>query len=622
MKNNICKISLLILFVMTANIALFAQKEGSNWLFGRNAGVTWNNTVTQSATVIYGGSGTANITVPANLSNPRLATSEGCFAYSDENGQLLFYSDGTSLWRGDHTQVSITMTGNSSSAQSGIVFPYPGRTNQYIAVSVPWAPDGTTLKLAYSVIQASSSSDATVISSNTLLRGGKGDCITESVQAIRHANGTDFWIIAPGCPNVNPDTVDPNMYLNVWKVTPTGVAATTPAKIIQLPNPVTNSSKGYLKFSASGNYFAWGTWTRGVLFYGRFDPATGDFSSIGYIDRGASGTNSNFYGIEFSPAGRYLYVSPATSASRTKVVERYDFEQLLANSNDVTEGIINSTYAGSYVGALQLGIDGRIYAVEEETKHLYIIDKPDSQNPIAYKITNYLTGTGKLGLPTFSSSFFLPGEIALTGETAPCKGTSETYTAAITPQGTGSYEITHIQWYVNDVAQGVPVAISNNASTFIYSIPSAGGSYIIKAVQCGTIDGNPIEIGGAKTLTVTPQDCDSDPEIEEVTGDFSMCKSSTATNTYSIRVNTLGSGNGLLKSIFWDFGNGTTATTAITATGTYTQSVIYKKAGTYTLTITPYDNNDLPIDTMKQEKAIVVNPCVLPVNPGIHFYVR
>lgn len=618
MKNTIYRISLLIiLFAFTTNISLFAQKEGNNWLFGTNAGLTWNSTVTKSATTIYGGTGSANITVPANLSSPNMITTEGCFAYSDKNGQLLFYSQGSRLWRGNHTEVSgDPMTGNFSSAQSGIVFPYPGKTNQYIAVTLPWGADADP-KLAYTVIQASSGSNATVLSRNTLLKGGKGDLITESVQAIRHANGTDFWIIAPGCPK-RTGASDPNTYLNVWKVTSGGVASTVPEKIIQLPRAVRASSKGYLKFSSGGNYFAWGTWTEGVLFYGRFNSATGDFSSIKYIDRGE---NDNFYGVEFSPTGKYLYVSPATSSGRSKIVERFNFEQLLNNSNTTTDGIITNSYAGTYMGALQLGVDGRIYAVENNTSHLYIIDQPDSQTPKAYKINNYLSGTGRLGLPTFSSSFFLPGEISLTGSTTPCKGSSAAYTATVTPQGTGDYRITHIQWYVNDVAQGTPKALSGNVSTFTYSIPSsATGSYTIKAVQCGTIDGSPKEIGGAKTLTATPQDCSSDPEIEGVTGNLSVCKSSTATNTYSVRVTSVGSGTGLLKTINWDFGNGITATSTVSTAGTYTQNVIYKKAGTYTLTITPYNTNNLPVTSKIQTKTIVVKPCVLPVNPKIHFY--
>jgi hypothetical protein len=618
MNNYIHKAGLsILLFILTATISLSAQNEGSNWVFGDYAGLTWNTTTTRSATVIYGGSGSANITVPTNLSSPKLTTTEGCFAYSDKNGQLLFYSDGTRLWRGDHTQVSVTMTGNYSSAQSGIVFPYPGKTNQYIAVTVPWNAEASP-KLAFTVIEASTPSNATVISSNTLLQGYKGDLMVESVQAIRHANGTDFWIIAPGSPRISGAT-DQNTYLNVWEVTSSGVASTAPAKTIRLPKSTLSSSRGYLKFSSGGNYFAWGTWSRGVLYYGRFDPATGEFSSIGYVDRGNG--NDNFYGVEFSPTGKYLYVSPATTSGRSKIVERFNFEQLLNSGNTTTEGIITNTYAGTYMGALQLGIDGRIYAVENNTSHLYIIDQPDSQNPKVYKLNNYLNGTGKLGLPTFSASFFLPGEITLTGNSAPCKGSSETYTATITPQGTGEYKITHIQWYVNDVIQGAPKAISGNSSTFTYSFPSsATGNYIIKAVQCGTIDGNPTEIGGAKTLTATPQDCNSNPDIEEVTGNLSVCKSLTATNTYSIRINGLGAGNGLVKTIGWDFGNGSTATTTVSATGTYTQNVIYKKAGTYTLTITPYNSSNSPIIGEIQTKTIVVKPCVLPVNPKIHLY--
>ena len=61
-----------------------AQKQTFNWFFGANAGFDFNS----GSPVFQPGA---------------LNTLEGCASISDKNGQLLFYTDGTTVYNKNHT---------------------------------------------------------------------------------------------------------------------------------------------------------------------------------------------------------------------------------------------------------------------------------------------------------------------------------------------------------------------------------------------------------------------------------------------------------------------------------------------------------------------------------------
>jgi len=78
MREKFC----LLFFLYT--LASFAQREANIWYFGENAGLDFN-------------SGT-----PVALTNGQLDTLEGCATISNNNGQLLFYTDGITVWNRNH----------------------------------------------------------------------------------------------------------------------------------------------------------------------------------------------------------------------------------------------------------------------------------------------------------------------------------------------------------------------------------------------------------------------------------------------------------------------------------------------------------------------------------------
>ncbi len=176
-KNFFLVISLLSLYVTS-------QNEASNWFFGENAGISFDldtNTITKSF-------------------DGQLNTREGCSSISDDNGNLLFYTDGLNVWNKNHSIMSngFGLNGDESSTQSAIIVPKPNNPNIYYVFTVDDRErDGFTYGLNYSEIDMSLDSglgSVTVKNVNLLAASSEKitavlkDCITEAVWVVTFAS--------------------------------------------------------------------------------------------------------------------------------------------------------------------------------------------------------------------------------------------------------------------------------------------------------------------------------------------------------------------------------------------------------------------------------------------------
>jgi hypothetical protein len=114
-----------------SSLTILAQKEANVWHFGFGSGLDFNS---GEAVQITGA----------------MATNEGCTAYCDSAGTLLFYSNGGGripgggqdpghIWNRNH-EVMYNMQGieggGFSAAQSSIITPAPGEPNMYSLFTV------------------------------------------------------------------------------------------------------------------------------------------------------------------------------------------------------------------------------------------------------------------------------------------------------------------------------------------------------------------------------------------------------------------------------------------------------------------------------------------------------
>lgn len=189
MKPTLKLLALALLLPMLS----IAQSQASNWYFGDGAGIRFNDN----------GSVTA-------LTDGKLNTKEGCATISDDDGNLLFYTDGIRVYTKDHVimQNGNGLYGDPSSSQSALIVPNQKDTNIFYIFTVDTSvfeadPD---YGLNYSTVDMSldGGKGAVTIKNTKLLdycsekiTAVLKDCFDKSVWVITYANenGSKVFLI-------------------------------------------------------------------------------------------------------------------------------------------------------------------------------------------------------------------------------------------------------------------------------------------------------------------------------------------------------------------------------------------------------------------------------------------
>lgn len=364
--------SVLLFFSLSIlSTSIFAQAgPGSNWYFGEHAGVSFNSGI------------------PVALTGGALVTQEGCATISDAAGNMLFYTDGITLWNKNHVQTpnGFGLLGDNSSTQSAVIISKPGASGHYYVFTV----DLGTTGLAYSEVDMA-------------LDGGLGDIVpgqknilligntTEKLTAVGNAAGNGYWVLV--------HEGNSNRFM-AFSVTSGGVN-TTPVDSYVGANH-SGSVIGYMKTSSNGKKLAVAIMgmSMGELF--DFDTATGMLANPIPL----TGVSSA-YGLEFSPDVKKLYIASLCPPTI------YQFD-ILAGSPDAIQAsqIEIGTTNLSCGGALQLAPDGKIYACRYTDSGLSVIHKPNEAGlACTFEALGVVLPAGtfaRIGLPTFNQSFFDP----------------------------------------------------------------------------------------------------------------------------------------------------------------------------------------------------------------------
>lgn len=356
-RNEIAMLRELLIFAICLMLqAGFCQNRGNIWYFGLRAGLDFNSGA------------------PVPLLDGQLITTEGVATMCATDGSLLFYTDGTTVWDRSHSvmQNGTGLLGHSSSSQSAIVVPKPGSATVYYIFTV-----GSSLTLTgfnYSEVNmALNGGLGAITAKNTPLLA---QC-TEQVAATRHANGTDLWVVTH---------LRNNNTFQAFRITPAGVAATPVASSAGLSvGNNTNDMIGCIKIAPNGARLASTHYSAGAQ-VAAFDNATGIVSDARVLD-----IDMFYYGTEFSPSGKLLYVCKADSGRLTQ----YNLEvgDIPGSEIEIFAGL------GLPVGSFQLGPDGRIYSTRGNAMELDVINSPDSLGTAC----NYVLDAIDLGgrMPTF-----------------------------------------------------------------------------------------------------------------------------------------------------------------------------------------------------------------------------
>ena len=170
---NMKKLVLLLIFLPSI---VFSQKENYNWYFGRNAGITFNP------------SGS-----PTSVTTSSINTWEGCASISDSIGNLLFYTDGSTVYNRQHSVMTngTGLYGYYSSTTSANIIPRMGYAGQYYIFTIDGG-ERNAFGLQYSIVDMNADSGRGAVTDKNVL---VCDNVVEAQTAVLHSNGCDVWVV-------------------------------------------------------------------------------------------------------------------------------------------------------------------------------------------------------------------------------------------------------------------------------------------------------------------------------------------------------------------------------------------------------------------------------------------
>jgi gliding motility-associated-like protein len=377
-------------------MAAFGQKEASIWYFGKEIGLDFTES---PPGLLLDGKITFNGISSGDL--------ESASSIADENGQLLFYTNGMTVWNRHHEVMpnGTGLLGDNTTTQTLIVQNPGNGTLFYIFTASPqgdgdFAPEGQR-GFRYSVVDISKDGGmGEVIEKNILL----STSTTEKIAAVRHVNGKDVWVVMHEWGND---------VFRSYRITEGGISlAPVYSKAGAVHSGPEGESYGWnaigqMKISPNGERLALAVYVDQLFEVFYFDQITGIITLTGSVSLFPEA--SRLYGIEFSPSGRYLYITNSGCE-----IYQFDLEGELQKEN--LEVIVDFPPCPQ-LSQLQLAIDGKIYVANSQSQKIGVIHEPEKPGEECNYQSNAIEipiGDGRQcmnGLPNFISSYFLNTEL-------------------------------------------------------------------------------------------------------------------------------------------------------------------------------------------------------------------
>ena len=351
--------SFLVLFILPLS-GQNIQNSSNIWYFGDRAGLDFNTSP------------------PTALTDGQINTQEGVASVSDNNGDLLFYTDGSTIWDRSHQAMPNAdgnLNGHWSSSQSAIIVPNLSAPNIYYVFTVDELGGGNGL--SYTIVDLSLAGNGSI--PNPLGNAVSGEIniqlvspVTEKIVGVLKPDYSGYWIVAHGWNN--------NSFY-AYEINCSGL--NTEPVISNIGNVHTGGSGninavGYMKASIDGQKLALVNRNSGTIDVYDFDNSTGVVSNEFEIKP----NDPLIYGLEFSFNGDYLYIGGE------HLISQYSFlTNILTNISVDNPSALSGP---DVVRALQLGPDENIYVSVRNRKYLSAIYNPESNDPLLTTDAVYL----------------------------------------------------------------------------------------------------------------------------------------------------------------------------------------------------------------------------------------
>ena len=377
-----------LLITMLYSIFALSQNETSNWLFGENAGLNFKDT---KLTSIDGA----------------MDTPAGCASISDRNGNLLFYTNGNTVWNKNHEIMlnGTNLAGDINNTQSSIIVPKPNDDNIYYIFTTRENTASNPLVTAglfYTEVEFTSQNPfGTVTSKNLRLT----NTITQRITGIHDPETQSIKVITFG--SDISGQISPRDTFFVFNVDENGVNKTP----IKTKERTIVSSIGAMKISPNGKKIALLDNEGNFIYLYDFNINDSKISYDTTVNPNQLMDPLYVYGVEFSQDSQILYFT-GNNASNTSFLYKY----LIYSDSIFNTKIYLSVTSDYSFGDLQLASNGKIYIanfysdspITPSTK-ISVINEPEN-NDEGDSAFSPLTITLKSnasykGLPNFISSF-------------------------------------------------------------------------------------------------------------------------------------------------------------------------------------------------------------------------
>lgn len=338
---------LLVAFILfLAPVLLTASKNYmNNWYFGRNAGITFNT----------------SDGIPVALTDSKMDVNEGSSVASDDDGALLFYSDGMTIWNRNHEVMEngAGLAAGESAVQGVLIIPLPLSDSLYYVFtmsSLISRNTGDKHGLSYSIVDMSR-------------RNGLGEVIEKNTEVYTHtaerlgcalhANGRDYWLVIQDLKQAR---------YRSYLLGPCGVQHVVDSYFPGI-QPWSIFHVEPLVFSHDGRVVAtWSYYTDSIILFA-FNRHSGELSVPLEIKPDCMTCGQTM--LEFSPDNSKLYFTMFCKSYGPSIL------QLDLDSSDLTCSVIalrDMLTTGYHIG-LRLGPDDKIYVTGDNA--LGVIHDPD-----------------------------------------------------------------------------------------------------------------------------------------------------------------------------------------------------------------------------------------------------
>lgn len=391
--------TIFLVIVLSDCLQLYAQMQNNNWVVGMIHMLNFSS-------------------VPPTLSTvTQTNAQEGSASISDASGNLLFYTDGQTVWRANGSVMTngTGLMGEASSTQSALILPDPGnRSRYYVFTSDQGGYVSPNQGTHYSVV------DMAMANGNGAIVSGLKNIVldtapmTEKLTAVRHCNGRDWWVITHRFNSsefivhlLNTSGVQPGVSYFVGTPHVDGANVNYAETIGEMQPSSDGAHLALAVYGESGNFVelfdfdnAWGTVSNPILL---------TFPAL------VSASFTGMYGLSYSPDNSKLYVTycPAMAPNTSYILQfnllTYNASAISASQYIVAQLVLNNNQS-PYFGMLEAGRDGKVYVGIGNTVSIGCINSPNNAgvgcNYNGSAITGMVAWTqSKIGMQNFPDAW-------------------------------------------------------------------------------------------------------------------------------------------------------------------------------------------------------------------------